>query len=85
MDLRMKISESRTILAILGWVATILALCAAFVILNTLLLVPDNPHGSSLQNLREKAEIIGGFALPMAVLAALGNWCFTKRKALRKH
>jgi hypothetical protein len=80
----MKPSESRVMLAILGGLATIFALGAAFVILNTLLLVPDNPHLSSMQNLQQKAKIIGGFALPMALFAALGNWCFTKWKALRK-
>lgn len=81
----MKISESRRMLAILGWVATILALGAAFIILNVLLLFPNNPHLSSAQNLQAKARTIAEFTLPMALLAAFGTWCFSKRKNLRKH
>ena len=70
--------------AVAAWIAVILSVYAAFVILNTWLMVPnDSLSGPSSQLLTSKAEISAVAVVVMTALILFAKWAFKKPNSFR--
>jgi len=76
----MKNFSARIGLAVAAWAAVILSCYVIFVILNTLVLVPNDPSLAQSQNIKIKSEIIAVSAGVLFILIKFAEWAFKKRK-----
>lgn len=80
----MAANRSTAALTAIAWLAIVLAIYAALVILNIFFLVPDNPAHTVGENIRTRFGMIAIFALALAGLIALSRMCFAKRSERRR-
>lgn len=66
-------------LTALGWVAVVLSVYAALVILNTWFLVPGDPAHTTAENVQTKLKIMLIAAIALVGLISTARWSFRKR------
>ena len=80
----MRLAKSSTALSVVAWIASLLALTTAVLILCIWLLVPNDPSQSSSQNIVLKLRPMGGFTVGFLALLALVRWCFARRRLIEQ-